>query len=154
MKSGFTDFVATRLVPDHPGQTARWYAEQYLELGDKLSDSPTPVQSLANTLQKQVKTGREKRIRRERVGGQYRYFPVSAPSAVEEQTQEVFVQIHLFKDELVDIDGLISVEKFKNRNEAIKWLVVEGIKANREYLDKVSDVTRQIEELKRQADSL
>jgi hypothetical protein len=43
------------------------------------------------------------------------------------------------------------VDKFKNRSDAIKWLVMEGIKANRTYLDKVADAISQIEQLKKEA---
>lgn len=151
MKSGFMDRVATRLIPDHPGQTARWYAYEYLQLGDNLSDAKNPEESLANTLDKQVREGRERRVRRERIGGRYRYFPVSTSAAVEEETQEVIVQMRLSKKQLEAVDSLISIDKFKSRNEAVKWLVVEGMEARREYLDKISDVNRQIEEMKRRA---
>ena len=149
MKKGFMDFVARRLIPDFPGQTAQWYAEQYLQLEDNGSDAKDPVQSLANTLDKQVREGREKRIRRERKGGVYRYFPVSASN--EGHLENVVVQVSLStqEQELGDIDNLVAVGKFNSRSDAIKWLVVEGIKANRGFLDKVADIRKQIEELKR-----
>jgi Arc/MetJ-type ribon-helix-helix transcriptional regulator len=148
MKKGFMDFVATILIPDFPGETAQWYAEHYLEeRGDDGSDAKHPVQSLANTLSKQVLEGKEKRVRRHRVGGVYRYFPVAASD--EGHLENVVVQVSLSTQELEDIDNLVAVEKFNNRNDAIKWLVVEGIKANRGYLDKVADTRKQIEDLKR-----
>ena len=151
MKRGFMDFVATRLIPDHPGHTARWYAHEYLQLGDDsdLSDAKYPLQSLANTLSKQVKTGREKRVRRERIKGVYCFFLASTSSA-SNSSEEIVVQLSLSAQELKDIDNLVAVDKFKNRNNAIKWLVAEGIKANRTYLDKVADTTSQIEQLKKE----
>ena len=152
MKSGFMNFVATKLIPDHPGQTARWYAKQYLQLGDNLSTAKNPEESLANTLDKQVRQGREKQVRRERIAGSYCYFPVtqSSNSKNDSTVEDVVVQIRLSKHELKDIDNLIIVDKFKGRSDAIKWLVAEGIKAKRDYLDKVGDVTTQIEQMKRQ----
>jgi Arc/MetJ-type ribon-helix-helix transcriptional regulator len=142
--------VATILIPEFPGGTALWYARAYLEeAGRGGSDSETPEQSLANTLSKQVKTGREKRIRRERVKGVYCYFPV--PMASTPDSREVIVQLSLSVQELKDIDNLVAVDKFKNRSDAIKWLVMEGIKANRTYLDKVADRISQIEQLKKEA---
>ena len=147
MKQGFMDFVATRIIPDHPGQTALWYAREYLQLGDNLSDAKYPEQSLANTLSKQVKTGREKRIKRERIKGVYCYFPVSTPSA-SNSSEEIVVQLFLSALEVKDIDNLVAVGRFNTRGNAIKWLLIEGIKANRTYLDKVADTISQIEQLK------
>lgn len=152
MKSGFMDFVATRLIPDSPGQTARWYAREYLQLGDNLSDAKNPEESLANTLDKQVRQGREKRVRRERIAGSYHFFPVAQSSSSKNDSivEDVVVQIRLSKQELKDIDNLIVIGKFKGRSEAIKWLVAEGVKAKRDYLDKVTEVTTQIDLMKKQ----
>ena len=114
-----------------------------------LSDSKTPEQSLANTLSKQVQTGKEKRVRRERIGGVYCYFPVSGASA-SDSSEDVIVQLSLPTQELEDIDNLVAVGKFANRNSTMKWLVMEGIKANRNYLNKAAEVKRQIEQLKKE----
>ena len=146
MKQGFMDHVATILVPEFPGATALWYAQAYLKEGGS-SDAEYPEQSLANTLSKQVKTGREKRIRRERIKGVYCYFPASITSKPD-SNEEIVVQLSLPAKELKDIDNLVAVDKFKNRSYAIRWLVMEGIKANRDYLDKVADTISQIEQLK------
>ena len=148
------DYVATILIPDFPGETARWYAEKYLQEHPNIgSDAKYPVQSLANTLDKQVREGKERRVRRERVNGIYRFFHVSAPSEsrnekVGSSLENIIVQISLSVQELNDIANLVAVGKFNNRNDAIKWLVMQGISANRSYLDKVADTRRQIERLK------
>ncbi|GAI88260.1 unnamed protein product, partial [marine sediment metagenome] len=52
--------------------------------------------------------------------------------------------------ELEDIDNLVAVGRFGNRSSAIKWLVTEGIKASRSYLDKVAEARHQIERLKKE----
>ena len=151
MAQGFMEHAATVLVPDFPGATALWYAKAYLkEAGPNGSDSKTPEQSLANTLSKQVKTGREKRIKRERIKGVYCYFPVSTPSA-SNSSEEIVVQLFLSALEVKDIDNLVAVGRFNTRGNAIKWLLIEGIKANRTYLDKVADTISQIEQLKKEA---
>ena len=150
MKRGFMDFVATILIPDFPGETALWYAKAYLEeQGGDGSDARHPEQSLANTLSKQVHTGREKRIRREHIKGVYRYFPASAQSS-KVHNEDIIIQLSLPTQELKDIDNLVAVGKFDTRSNAIKWAVMEGIKANRTYLDKVADTTIQIERLKKE----
>jgi len=151
MKRGFMDFVATILIPDFPGATALWYAGRYLEeSGNDGSDAKHPEQSLANTLSKQVKTGREKRVRRERIKGVYCFFPATMPST-SDSSEDIVAQISLSTQELEDIDNLVAVVgKFDNRSSAIKWLVMEGIKANRAYLDRVVDTRNQIERLKRE----
>jgi Arc/MetJ-type ribon-helix-helix transcriptional regulator len=150
MQRGFMDFVATRIIPDHPGHEASWYAREYLKLVDE-SDlvAQHPVQSLANTLSKQVQTGREKRVRRERIKGIFRYFPVSESSTLG-ASEDVIVQFSLSAHELENIDNLVAVGKFANRNDAIKWLVIEGIKSNRNYLNKAAQIKEQIEQLKRE----
>ncbi len=149
MKRGFMDFIATRLIPDYPGQTAVWYAREYLKLFNDGSDAKNREQSLASTLNKGVQTGQEKRIRRERISGEYRYFPATMAST-SDSSEEIIVQFSLSAQELKDIDNLVAVGKFDNRNNTIKWLVIEGIKANRTYLDKVADTRNQIERLKRE----
>ena len=150
MKQGFMDHVATILIPEFPGATALWYAQAYLKEGGS-SDAKHPEQSLANTLSKQVKTGREKRIRRERIKGVYCYFLASMASTPD-SGEEIVVQLSLSTKELKDIDNLVAVDKFKNRSDAIRWLVMEGIKANRAYLDKVADTISQIEQLKKEVE--
>ena len=150
MQRGFTDFVATRIIPDHPGHPASWYAREYLKLVDE-SDlvARHPVQSLANTLNKQVQTGREKRVRRERIKGIFCFFPVSEASTLD-SSKDIIVQFSLAPQELENIDNLVAVGKFANRNDAIKWLVIEGIKSNRNYLNKAAQIKKQIEQLKRE----
>jgi len=140
--------LAVEILKDHPGLTAVEVARKALDLDSNLSDAQNPEQSLATTLNKQVQTGQEKRIRRERIKGVYRYFLTPAPST-SDSTEEIVVQFSLPTQELKDIDNLIAVGKFDNRSSAIRWLALEGIKANRPYLDKVADTRNQIERLKR-----
>ena len=148
MKRGFMDLAVNSIIPAFPGQTALWIAREALAHDSDLSDAENPEASLANTLSKQVQTGREKRIRRERIGGAYHYFCVSG-SSHPNSGEDIVAQISLSTQELEDIDSLIAVGKFNNRSDAIKWLVTEGIKANRDYLNKVADTSKQIERLKR-----
>jgi len=151
MKQGFMDHVATILIPEFPGATSLWYAKAYLEEGGS-SDAKHPEQSLANTLNKQVKEGREKRIRRERIKGVYCYFP-AAMGTTPDSSIEIVIQLSLPAKELKDIDNLVAVDKFKTRSHAVRWLVMEGIKANHTYLDKVADAVNQIERLKKEVDT-
>ena len=149
MKRGFMD-LAIEIVKEYPGLTAVKIAREALDCSGDLSDAQNPEQSLASTLNKQVQTGQEKRIRRERVGGVYRYFPASM-SPTSDSNEEIVAQISLSKQEMEDIDNLVAVVgKFDNRSSAIKWLVTEGIKVNRAYLDRVANTRKQIERLKRE----
>jgi len=148
MKKGFMNFVATNLIPDFPGQTAIWYAREYLEVVNNGSDAKNQEQSLASTLNKQVQTGLERRVWRKKLNdGLYHYFPISMPPN-SNSIEEVSSQFSIPAQELEDIDNLIAVGKFKSRSDAIKWLVLEGIKANRTYLDKVKNTKNEIERLK------
>jgi len=155
VKRGFMDFVATNLIPNFPGQTSSWYAKEYLKLFSNGSEAKNRVQSLASTLNKQVQTGLEKRVWRKRVNGIYRYFPASmlpGSGSAGGSEEDVVIQMRLSKQELEEIDNLVAVDKFRNRNDAIKWLVIEGMTANRAYLDRVKDAIKQIEQLKREVD--
>jgi hypothetical protein len=151
MKRGFMEHAATILVPEFPGETALWYAKAFLnEAGEDGSDSKTKEQSLANTLNKQVKEERETRIWRKKLNdGKYHYFPVSI-SPASDSIEENIVQLSLLPKELQDIDNLVTVDKFKTRSNALRWLVMEGIKANHDYLKKVADTVNQIERLKKE----
>ena len=148
MKRGFMD-LAVAIIEEYPGLTAREVAQEALDSSSDLSDAENPLQSFASTLNKQVQTGLEKRIRREHIKGAYRYFLASAPST-SDSSEEIVVQFSLPTQELKDIDNLVAVGKFDNRSGAIRWLVLEGVEANRTYLDKVSDTKNQIERLKRE----
>jgi len=143
------DLAVNSIIPAFPGQTARWIAGEALEHDSDLSDAKNAEASLANTLSKQVQTGREKRIRRERVGGVYRYLPVSGLSALD-SGEEIVIQLSLSTQELKDIDNLVAMDKFYTRSSAIKWLVTEGFKASRVYLDRVADARDKIERLKKE----
>jgi len=93
MARGFTDLVAGSIIPEFPGETAEMYAREALDSGIVSSDAEHPVQSLANTLAKQVREGREERVIRVRIGSllelldptkltavKYRYFPAACKS--------------------------------------------------------------------------
>ena len=154
MTRGFMDFVATILIPDFPGETSKWYAEKYLYESGNNSDAKDPVQSLANTLEKQVREGRDKRIMRIRIDGHgpYRFFPTQKSD--EGRLENIAVQISLSKKDLEGIDNLVALgnfnnKKFTNRKDVIQWLVEEAIKANSSSFCKVADVIEQIEKLKR-----
>ena len=147
MKRGFMD-LAVEIIKDYPGLTAEEVAQEALGSGIVSSDSKNPVQSFATTLSKQVREGSDKRVRRDRIEGKYRFFPTIIPSA-SDSGEEIIVQLSLSAQELKDIDNLVAVGKFENRSSAVKWLVMEGIKANRPYLDKVADTRNQIERLKK-----
>ncbi len=67
---------------------------------------------------------------------------------ISDSSEEIIVQLFLSTQEIKDIDNLVAVDKFDNRSSAIKWLVLEGITANRAYLDKVADARNQIERIK------
>ena len=156
MKLGFMDFVRAILIPEFPGQTANWYAEKFLDEKGQISESKTPKQSLANTLRKQVQLDWEPTIRREQIKGIYHYFPVER-NEIQQQTnlpkkseEDLIVQLTLSNEILKDINNLVEVGKFKNRTDAIKWLIIEGIHVKRSYLDKVEQTRKEIERIKKE----
>jgi len=141
--------LAREIIKEYPGLTAIEVAREARDSDIVSSDAKNPEQSFASTLNKQVQTGLEKRIRRERIKGVYRYFPVSAPPT-SDSNEEIVVQFSLPAQDLQDVDNLVAVGKHANRSSAIGWLVLEGVKANRAYLDKVAETKNQIERLKKE----
>lgn len=121
MKKGFMKWLRGGCIQDFPGLTAKEYAEFALA-GYAPSDARDEIQSLATTLMKQVREGREPHIRRDRIGSKYRYFPATG-APVTTSSENIPVQISLSKQELQDIDKLVTKGKFRNRSEAIEWLV-------------------------------
>ena len=121
MKKGFMKWLRGGFIQTYPGLTAKEYADQALK-GDVPTDAENEIQSLSTTLMKQVREGKEPGIRRERIGGKDRYFPVTGVP-ITTSSENIAVQILLSKQELQDVDNLVTGGKFHNRNEAIEWLV-------------------------------
>jgi len=71
-----------------------------------------------------------------------------AGTASKKSLEKVVPQFSLTESELHDIDNLIDFEIFGCAEDAMLWLMREGFKANREYLDRVEDVRKQVNSLK------
>ena len=149
MKSSFMDYVRNTLIQEHPGKTARWYAKQYLELGHYLNDSKIPVESLTNALERHIGLGREQSIRREKIDGVFHYYPVNSDleAVIGSRDETMICQVELSGEDIRDINNLLAVDKFINMDKAVSWLVKEGIKANRDYLEKVDEVVQKTVEV-------
>jgi len=121
MKKGFMEWLRGGYIQAFPGLTAEEYAADGYEEGYVQSDAKDPVFSLASTLMQQVRDGKEPHIRREQIGGKYRYFPVlGAPTIT--SSENIAFQISLSKQEWQSIDNLVTDGKFRNRNEVVEWL--------------------------------
>jgi hypothetical protein len=127
MKKGFMRWVRDA-IQDFPGLTQGQYA--YLAgYGYAESDAKgDPVPSHGGTLAKQVKGMKEPHIRREKIGGKYRYFPIMGV-ATKTSIQNISFRISLSNEEWQGIDNLISKGDFRNRNEVIEWLAKRCISA-------------------------
>ena len=104
-----------------PGLTAEEYAQDGYYEGYALSDATDQVFSLASTLMKQVRDGKELHIRRELIGDKYRYFP-AIPLGTTVSSESIAFQISLSEQEWQSIDNLIADGKFSNRNQVVEWL--------------------------------
>ncbi|MEA1958561.1 MAG: hypothetical protein U9N44_02655 [Chloroflexota bacterium] len=62
--------------------------------------------------------------------------------------EKVAAQFSLTERDLQDIDNLLDFSKFNCVEDAMSWLLTEGFKANREYLDRMEEVRKQIDGLK------
>ncbi len=160
MRKGFSHGVAPKLIQEHPGLTARRIAEIALEEDLAASDSKDPVNSLAQTLAKEVREGRLPEVRTERVSGILRLFPADMKEAAagiatvptisySQLIQEDSVSVRLPKPHIEIADSLVEVGQHRNRSEALAWLVAEGIGQNRARLEKVKSALEQIREIKR-----
>ena len=121
MKKGFMRWVRD-YIQSFPGLTAEEYSLDALEYEYARSDAGDSVGSLATTLHKQVREGKEPLIRRDKIGDKYRFFPVKGVP-ITTPSENIAVQISLSKQELREVDNLVTKGKFHNRSEAIEWLV-------------------------------
>lgn len=152
MKKGFTD-TAVDLIHKQPGLTAQEYAEMALSLGLTSSDAQDPISSLANTLEKQVREGREKRVIRRRENGQYRYYPASyangePPMSSAPTPAPVRIEISVPAELARTLDDLVEVRRFVNQSKAAAWLMDEGVTANDSYLKEVARIREEIDHLR------
>lgn len=142
MKKGFSHKVAPALIEERPGMTKEEVAELALKRGLCGSDAvkTTPVESLGNTLEKEVREGRLPDIeaRKEDV---LRYYPVLKASkgnhgAAESVpvTRDGTVSVRLPIENIEQADLLVKAQKFGSRSEGLAWLIEEGIKRNERVL--------------------
>jgi len=120
MKKGFMKWLRDYMQVC-PGLTAEEYAQDGYCEGYALSDAKNQVFSLASTLMKQVREGKELHIRGERIGGKYCYFPVKGVRTTT-SSENIAFQISLTEQEWQSIDNLITDDGFRNRNQVVEWL--------------------------------
>ncbi len=146
---GFKQIVP-ELIKKHPGLTAEEYASLALEQGLSKSDSKNPVFSLSTTLRKEYREHRMLSIRAEKNGGKLRFYPIDHPSYSKDGLNKpnipISVSLPPIENEIVDI--LVETGKFKNKNDALLWLVAEGIRAKDIELKQAKKIVNQIRELK------
>jgi hypothetical protein len=61
------------------------------------------------------------------------------------------VMTRLHDDDLKRIDGLVEVDLFKSRSEAVAFFIKEGIQARKDLFESVMSTVEKIEALKEQA---
>ena len=66
------------------------------------------------------------------------------------QTRENVVMMRVNNETLRNLDMLIEAEVTKSRSESAAYLVGEGIKAQKEFFDRIGEVTDQITKLRTQ----
>ena len=152
MQKGFSHGVAPDLIRERPGMTSRQVAELAMNRGLSSSDAKDdPAFSLGSTLAKEVREGRlpEVVVRKER--GVLRYYPAaggeSGTREASYDSDEVF-SIRLPRAQIQVADQLVQVDKFGSRNEALAWLIAEGVARNRDTVDKVKAAVQRITEIK------
>jgi len=127
MKKGFMKWVRDYMQVC-PGLTAEKYAQDGYHEGYVETDAENQEFSLASTLMKQVRDGKESHIRRERIGRKLYYFPVKG-IRTKTSIENISFQISLSEQEWRSIDNLITDDGFRNRNQVIEWLAKRCISA-------------------------
>jgi hypothetical protein len=69
-------------------------------------------------------------------------------SAMQDRANVVMVRVN--DDALKHLDMLIEADVTKSRSESAAFLITEGVKANQELFDKISNITDQIAALRAQ----
>ena len=156
MRKGFTYQVMPGLTKKHPGLKGKEYAQMALADGLTESDAKDPVQSLAASLAKEVREGRQKQIRAEKVGGVIRYYPApdgeqkagASKKATAAQLEEP-VSLRLNRQTVGIVDMFVEVGHYRTRSEVLSWLVEEGIHNNQSMVERVEKAVEQIRTIKR-----
>ena len=150
MRKGFSHGVAPDLVRESPGMTSRQVAELAMSRGLSSSDAKDdPVFSLGSTLAKEVREGRLPEVVARKERGVLRYYPagVGESGATSSDSHEM-ISVRLPQAQIQIADQLVQVDKFGSRNEALAWLVTEGIARNRDTVDKVNAAVQRIRAIK------
>ena len=156
MRKGFTYQVMPGLAKKHPGLKGEEYAQMALANRLTESDAKDPVQSLASSLAKEVREGRQKQIRAEKVGGVIRYYPApngdlkaAAPKKATAAQLEEPVSLRLNHQTVGIADMFVEVGQYRTRSEVLSWLVQEGIRNNQSLVERVKKAVEQIRMIKR-----
>ncbi len=123
---------AVKEIRSRPGQSAKEIAERLLADGRATSSARDPVASLVATLHKHH-PGTS--VRRQKRGGQFKFFPesesdegedaVSMPSVESRVDQDLTVALP--SDCIEFIDALVILRQFTTRHEAAVWLIRKGM---------------------------
>ena len=160
MKKGFKKIILD-LVKENPGLTAKEYAKVALDRGLCASDSKDPVFSLATTLMKEVREDRMLGIMAKGNRPQ-RFYPAEDKKLIPDDLKKLVdgvgnkasspwdkhMTILLPSDIVQALDMLVEVSRFGNRNDALIWLIREGIKAKQLEMEQVKKVVDKIKILK------
>ena len=156
MRKGFTYTVAPDLVRADPGRRGEEYADMAIRKGLAASDAKDPVQSLASSLAKEVREGRQKQIRREKDGSAIRYYPALSLEVSAEGEKQILparreeaVSLRLEPDTARNVDMLVEIGTHRTRSDALAWLVAEGLSKNQQKIREVQKAVKQIREIKR-----
>ena len=123
---------AVKEIRSRPGQSAQEIAHRLLADGRATSSAKDPVGSLVATLHKHHPGNS---VRRQRRGGQFRFFPVAGSEEGEEAVStstgnsianEELTAV-LPRDCIEFIDALVLLRQFTTRRDAVAWLIRKGM---------------------------
>ena len=162
MKKGFTYELAPTLVRERPGMTFREVAELALQRGLCQSDAKDQIQSLATTLAKEIREGRQRGILARKVDGQLRCFsatsaspgsgtppsePAGATLSQPQGEETVFVSVPF--DYIQILDLFVEVGKCSSRGVAAKRFIELGIRHDQGMVNSVRHAVERIREIKK-----
>ena len=130
---GFLD-EAIKEINARPGQSATEIVNRLLLEGKVTSAAINPIGSLVATLHKHHPS---KSVRREWVGGEYRFYPEAQANSIDVEslpksvghTTTVGAEEWIPSDCAEFIDALLVLGRFNSHREAIVWLVRKGMES-------------------------
>ncbi len=155
MPDPFSAKVATTLIRENPGWSARDIVKDALRHGIIGSKGRNPVAGQVGALSKMYNSGRLPEVQRDEQQSPYRYYPKGAVRVQfppKPTPEPVTFRPTLQEEEI--LTALTETKRFSSRSEAVHWLLDKGIASKQGDISKIMETYREIERMRREVQQI